>query len=138
MGTSKGNGKYLTPESLWLNFEKYVLHEMDNPMHKIEYVGKDGAMVRTPLETPITFEGFECWLADQGIIQDLGDYVKNKDDRYTDYAPIVSRIQRNCFVHNFKGAAVGIFNPNIIAKKLGLIDRQQHDIKTEQPLFGKE
>ena len=98
-------------------------------MHKVEYVGKDGEKVLTPLETPITFEGFECYLADEGVIRDLGDYAKNKDGNYTDYSPIITRIRQNCFVHNFKGASVGIFNANIIAKKLGLIEKQQTEIK---------
>jgi hypothetical protein len=81
------------------------------------------------LQVPITFEGFECYLADREIINDLGDYSKNDDNRYTEYAPIITRIRKNCFVNNFKGAAVGLFNPNLIAKKLGLIDKQ--DIKTD-------
>ena len=114
-----------TPEELWDLFEAYVLHEADNPMFKTEYIGKDGDKVRTPLETPITFEGFECYLQDEGVIQDLGDYSSNKDGRYEPYATIITRIRRNCFVHNFKGAAVGLFNPNLIAKKLGLVEKSE-------------
>lgn len=130
-----GKNKFIeTPEKMWEYFEGYVLHEANNPMFKVEYVGKDGRIVKTPLETPITFEGFECFLADKKIINDLGDYSSNKDGRYSEYATIITRIQKNCFVHNFKGAAVGLFNPNLIAKKLGLIDKVQNTI-IEQPLF---
>jgi hypothetical protein len=35
----------------------------------------------------------------------------------------------------FEGAASGFLNPNIIARKLGLSDKQDHTIKSEQPLF---
>ena len=70
------------------------------------------------------------------MINDLGDYAKNDNGRYTDYAPIITRITKNCFVHNFKGASVGLFNPNIIAKKLGLVEKTQTDLKVEQPLFS--
>ena len=127
--------KYIeTPEELFSLFEKYVKHESEFPMYKTEYVGKDGRLERTPLETPITFDGFECYLADNNIINDLGDYVSNKDNRYSEYATIITRIQKNCFVHNFKGAAVGLFNANIIAKKLGLTDKSEVTVK-EQPLF---
>jgi hypothetical protein len=130
-----GKNKFIeTPEKMWEYFEGYVLNEANNPMFKVEYVGKDGRIVKTPLETPITFEGFECFLADKKIINDLGDYSSNKDGRYSEYATIITRIQKNCFVHNFKGAAVGLFNPNLIAKKLGLIDKVQNTI-IEQPLF---
>jgi hypothetical protein len=126
--------KYIeTPEKLWELFKSYVLHEKQNPMYKTEYVGKDGRAELTALETPITFEGFECYLMDQGIIEDLGDYSKNKDGRYSEYAPIITRIRKNCFVHNFKGASVGLFNPNIIAKKLGLSEK----VETQQTIVQR-
>jgi hypothetical protein len=132
---TKSNKYIESPDKLWELFLNYVSFEAINPMYKVEYVGKDGRIERTPLETPITFEGFECYLADKKVINDLGDYAKNDNGRYTDYAPIITRITKNCFVHNFKGASVGLFNPNIIAKKLGLIDRIQNDVKVEQGLF---
>lgn len=127
--------KYIeSPQTLWDLFVKYVEHEKNSPMYKVEYVGKDGREVRTPLEVPITFEGFECYLADQNIINDLGDYSKNDNGRYSDYAPIITRIRANCFTHNYKGAAVGLFNANIVAKKLGLAAKiEQTNI--EQPMF---
>jgi hypothetical protein len=85
--------------------------------------------------TPITFEGFECYLADLGIINDLGDYSKNKDDRYNDYTPIITRIRNNCFVQNFKGASVKLFDANLISRKLGLIEKSQSEVKIEHPIF---
>ena len=114
-----------TPEILWKLFEDYVKHEAENPMHKVEYVGKEGRVEKTPLETPITFMGFECWLWDNQYINDLGDYQKNTDGRYNEFTPIITRITQNCYVHNFKGASVGIFNANIIARKLGLTEKQE-------------
>lgn len=119
--------KYIeSPEKLWELFLNYIQFEMDNPMYKTEYVGRDGNPVKTALETPITFEGFECYLQNENIIQDLGDYSKNDNGSYTSYSPIITRIRQNCFVHNFKGAAVGLFNPNLIAKKLGLVEKTEN------------
>lgn len=129
--------KYIeTPEKLWELFEEYVKHEIKNPMYKVDYVGKDGSKVKTPLETPITFEGFECYLEDMGIIGDLGHYSSNLNDAYTEYLPIITRIRRNCFVHNFKGASVGLFNANIIAKKLGLVDKKEVENKGGIKIFN--
>ena len=91
-----------SPERLWELFTQYVDHERKSPLFKREYVGKDGIEVDTPLQVPITFEGFECYLWDLGIINDLGDYASNKDGRYTNYATIITRIRQNCFVQNFK------------------------------------
>ena len=119
--------KYIeSPERLWELFTQYVEHERKSPLFKREYVGKDGVEVDTPLQVPITFEGFECYLWDLGIINDLGDYSSNKNDKYSEFSTIIIRIRQNCFVQNFKGASVGLFNPNIIAKKLGLIDKTEN------------
>jgi len=121
--------KYIeSPEELWKLFTEYVEHETKSPMLKREYVGKDGDEKDTPLQVPITFEGFECYLMDLQIINDLGDYSKNDNERYTEYAPIITRIRKNCFVQNFKGASVGLFHANLIAKKLGLIEKSESQI----------
>ena len=111
-----------TPEILLELFKDYVKHESENPMYRIDYVGKDGKQVKTPLETPITFDGFEVYLFQKGIINDLGDYASNKDGRYSDYATIIAYIRKHCYIHNFKGAAVKLFDPNLIARKLGIKD----------------
>jgi hypothetical protein len=134
-----GKPKYIeTPELLWQYFTEYVLHEKNNPMYKVEYVGKEARTEYKPLETPITFEGFECYLADRGIISHLSDYVANTKGNYSDYSTIITRIQSNCYVHNFKGAAVGLFNANIIARKLGMIEQIQTDNKHEVKQFQIE
>lgn len=131
--------KYIeTPEKLWELFEAYVKHEQFNPMYKIEYVGKEGSKVKTPLETPITFMGFECWLADNGIISNLSNYETNAEGSYNEYQPILTRIKNNCFTHNFKGAAVGIFNANLIARKLGLGDKQEIDHKGNVKILSND
>jgi hypothetical protein len=128
--------KYIeTPEKLWELFCDYVKKEAANPMYKVEYVGKEGDRVETPLQVPITFEGFECYVADLDIIQDLGDYSNEKQESYASYRPIITRIRNNCFVQNFKGASVGLFNANIISRKLGLTDKADVNLKNETPFF---
>ena len=126
--------KIESPEVLWQYFRDYIEYAKNNPMYKIEYVGKEGREEFKSLAIPITFEGFECYLADQDIIQDLGDYASNKNDRYSEFSTIITRIRKNCFVNNFNGAAVGLFSPNIIARKLGLKE-QVEQTNVEQPLF---
>ncbi|MEI6187049.1 MAG: terminase small subunit [Alphaproteobacteria bacterium] len=127
MGVAK---KIESPEYLWQFFCDYVQHEKDSPLYRRDYVGKDGEEKDTPLQVPITFEGFECYLWDKNIIADLKDYASNKESRYTDFAPIITRIRQNCFVQNYKGASVGLFNANLIARKLGISDTQKTDITT--------
>jgi hypothetical protein len=111
-----------TPEKLLQLFKEYVKHESENPMYRVDYVGKEGKQVKTPLETPITFDGFEVYLFQNEIISDLGHYSCNKDERYSEYVPIIAYIRKHCYIHNFKGAAVKLFDPNLIARKLGIKD----------------
>lgn len=112
-------------------------------MYKTEYVGKEGSRVKTPLETPITFLGFECYLADKQVITNLSNYETNADNSYDAYQPILKRIKDNCYVHNFKGAAAGVFHANLIARKLGISDKQQIEATANvniiniDPLEGK-
>jgi hypothetical protein len=130
-----GKHKYIeSPEKLLELFKDYVKHESENPMYKVDYVGKEGRLEKTPIETPITFEGFEVYLFQKEIINDLGDYASNKDNKYSEYSTIIAYIRKHCFVHNFKGAAVKLFDPNLIARKLGLKE-QMENTHIEQPLF---
>jgi len=131
--------KYIeTPELLWDYFLQYVQHEADRPLYKREYVGKDGNEVDTPLQVPITFEGFECWLGNQDIIDDLGHYSSNLDNAYDAYLPIITRIRKNCFVQNFKGASVGLFNSNLIARKLGITEKSEQTQNVTHTIKGLE
>lgn len=134
MGNTPGT-KYLTPAELWEHFEAYVVKEREAPWIKVEYAGKDGEEKHTPLQVPITFEGFECYLQDKDIISHLSDYSANTDGAYKDYIPVIARIRNNCFVQNFKGASVGAFNASIIAKKLGLIERVNQNV-TNTPILN--
>ena len=67
------------------------------------------------------------------VISHLSDYSANKDNKYSEYSTIITRIKRNCFVHNLRGASVGLFNANIIAKKLGLSEK----VETQQTIVQK-
>lgn len=114
-----------SPDHLLALFKEYQDYCKANPVLKEDYVGKDARKVYRELERPLTWDGFECYLSDKEIIEDLGDYERNKDGRYTEFATIVSRIKRYINTDQFTGAAVGIYQQNIIARKLGLADKQE-------------
>jgi len=51
--------KYIKePELIWEYFQAYRKNVKDNPRMKVEYVGKDGERVNTPIERPLIIEGF--------------------------------------------------------------------------------
>lgn len=111
-----------SPEQLLMLFKEYQDYTKANPKHKHDFVGKDANEVYRELEVPLTWWGFECFLYDREIINDLGDYEKNKDGRYTEYAPIISRIKTYIRTDQYNGGATGIYQHNIIARTLGLVE----------------
>jgi hypothetical protein len=114
-----------TPEALWVLFRQYRKWAKDNPFKKQDFVGKDADEVMRKLERPLTWVGFEVYLMERAVINDLGDYEKNKDDRYAEFAPIVRAIKNVIEADQFEGASVGVYQQNIIARKLGLTEKAE-------------
>jgi hypothetical protein len=131
-----GRTKYIeTPEKLKEYFLSYQKETKNNPFIVKDWVGKDALEVYKEKERPLTIEGFECWLADNDIIEDLGDYLKNKDKRYDDYAPICSYIKKHTRKDQIEGGMAGVYNPSITQRLNGLTEQVQNTIIAEQPLF---
>lgn len=124
-----GKPKYIeTPEKMWELFEAYKKHVKDNPRIKVEYVGRNGDKVETPLEVPLTMEGFEDYVASQGLNQELSHYFSNKDDRYTNYVAICSRVRRGIKRDQIEGGMVGQYNASITQRLNGLTEKRQTDV----------
>jgi len=121
-----------TPEKMWEYFEAYKKSIKDNPIVVKDWVGKDADTVHREKERPLTMVGFQNYLDDQDIISDVTDYFENKDDRYTDFIRICSRIKRNIQQDQIEGGMVNIYNPSITQRLNGLTDNV--DVTTK----GKE
>lgn len=116
-------GNTILPDNL-SSFSKEDIKDITNPIIKL------------PMERPLTLEGFENWCADQEIIEDLGDYFQNKDDRYSEYATICSRIRRVIRQDQIEGGMAGIYNPSITQRLNGLSENINNtNTNIEQPLF---
>lgn len=119
-----GKHKYIeTPEKMWELFAEYKTLTKNSPRFRTQYVGRDGVMVKEPLERPLTMEGFELHLFELGIIADLKDYFSNKDGRYSDYAPICSYIKQAIRKDQIEGGMVGQYNPSITQRLNGLVEK---------------
>ena len=130
--------KYIeTPEKMWEYFEAYVKHVKSTPRMKMVFVGKDGNKDYELLERPLTLEGFELYLFNEGIISDISHYFANLDNRYSEYIAICSRVKKSIREDQISGGMVGQYNPSITQRLNGLVDQKQVEIK-EQPLFGDE
>ena len=123
--------KYIkTPEKMWELFEAYKKEVKSNPRIKVEYVGKDGMRVNTPLETPLTLEGFENYVFRAGVINDLGHYFANTDNSYDEYRTICTRIRKEIRQDQIEGGMVGQYNPSITQRLNNLKEQTENTTTT--------
>ncbi len=111
---------------MWLLFKAYEIQVKETPIKVQDFVGKNGDEVDRLRERPLTIDGFEDWLFEQGIINDLGDYFSNKDDRYSDYATICRAIKRRVRKDQIEGGMAGIYNPSITQRLNGLAEKSDN------------
>lgn len=121
--------KIESPGILWDYFLQYKKLVKNNPILVKDWVGKDADQVYKEKEKPLTIEGFENYLEDEGIINDLGDYFANSKGAYNEFSTICSRIKRNVRQDQIEGGMVGIYNPSITQRINGLTEKIQTEIK---------
>ena len=126
--------KIESPEYLWRLFLDYKIHTKNNPILKHTFVGKEGRSEYSELERPLTIEGFECYCADLGIIQDLSNYFANSNKRYKRFSTILTRIRKEVRNDQIGGGMAGIYNPSITARLNSLVEKKEIT-NVEQPLF---
>lgn len=121
-----------SPEELEELFNEYIktLPDIMVPQSHVHQ-----GIIYLPVPSPATMEGFKCFLWDKGV-GDIKCYIDNSHGAYSDYLPIIARIKQEIFKRNFSGASAGLYKENLIARQLGLADKQQHQVNVEQPLFN--
>jgi len=128
--------KYIqTPEKMWELFEAYRKYVKSNPRIKIEYVGRNGERVETPLETPLTIEGFSNYLRREDVTTNLHDYLANTNGAYDDYSSICRAIREVVRQDQIEGGMVGQYNASITQRLNGLTDKTESTVSVEAPIF---
>jgi hypothetical protein len=121
-----GKTKYIqTPAIMWELFCAYKEQIKSTPIKKHVFVGKDGESADEKRERPLTIEGFENYVADLDIIQDLGDYFENRNKAYNDYIPVCRRIKRVIRQDQIEGGMAMIYHPSITQRLNGLVDKKE-------------
>lgn len=127
-----------TPESLWdeaVSYFEFISTSVWNKKEAIKSGDKAGTTMDVPTQTPMSIESF-CLYAD--IDRKTWDNYESNEDPYKDFFHIITRVRNIIESNQFEGATVGAYNPNIIARKLGLTEKTENTVKVEQPLFGDE
>lgn len=121
-------------EELWNDFVEYANHTKSNPRVKIEYVGRNGDKVETPLEVPLTNEGFENFVHDKRGFS-IHDYLYSSDERYNRFSTVRSRVKKAIRQDQIEGGMVGQYNASITQRLNGLTEKTQQSVSIEQPIF---
>lgn len=124
---------FATPELLWEAALEYFNWVDANPITEQLWVGKDGDEKQKKHNRPYTKEGLCFYL---GCDDSYFRQQKLKDDK--DLKTVITRIEQTIYDKKYSGAAVGLYNANIIARDLGLSDKVANHVTIEQPFFGKE
>jgi len=127
--------KYIeTPEKMGTLFIGFVQHIKGNPRIKVEYVGRNGDRVETPLETPLTMSGFRVYARSLGY--SVEHYFANTDKAYDEYRTICRAIEDEIRQDQIEGGMVGQYNASITQRLNGLTDKQQVNLKTDATPFN--
>ena len=136
-GFAKGNTKKFTPEEMQSKILEYFEWVDENPLmeaviqkKKVDRDHEEIELYPVPKMRPYTIQGLCIYL---GIsLVTWGVYKKRKA-----YTNIITHAENIIYNQKFEGAASGFFNPNIIARDLGLKDKSEQTI-IEQPLFNMD
>ena len=130
-----GRGFKYTPE-MWekesIKYFEYMSDKVWNKKEVLKSGEKAGTLIDVPTTTPMSIESF-CLFMD--IDRGTFDNYESNEGNYKDFFNITTRVRAIIESNQFEGATVGAYNPNIIARKLGLVDKQENRVIQEQPLF---
>ena len=116
---------FKSPKILQEAVDEYFQATSERSVTEQHWVGKDGDEVVKHHYVPFTIQGL-CNFLD--ISFQTWENYKNKEG-YEDYFDVITRAEQIIYQQKFEGPATGFYNPNIIARDLGLVDKK--DLTTE-------
>lgn len=133
MGAPKGNEYYLlrekdgrdkklSPDELEEKANQYFIWALENPLKEPVIHQKTGQILDLPKIRAFSIKGL-CNFSNI-THQTFLKYEESKD-----YIEVTTRVRQIIENQQFEGATSGLFNPNIIARKLGLADKQETEHK---------
>lgn len=157
MGAPKGNSfwelrskhgrdkLFTTPELMWQAACEYFQWCQDNPFFKREAktvnIGdyqSEIQIAEIPQMRPFTMHGLCSYLNCNTVYfnhfeKDLG---AKQDELSKGFRQVITRIRETIYQQKFEGAAIGVFNANIIARDLGLVDKQENKVDGSITITG--
>lgn len=121
-----------TPDVMWKSACEYFEDCIANPWYKTEAIksgDRAGEIINIPVPVPFTIQRLCLFLGvNSHYFSQFKKSLKEKnDDVSQDFSSIITRIEEIIDTQKFEGAAVGIFNSNIVARSLGLSEKVQEE-----------
>jgi hypothetical protein len=120
---------FASPDDLWTAACEYFAWVEDNPLWEDKVTSFQGVNTHEPIAKmrAMTIDGL-C------IFLDIGRRTWDDYQAREDFAPVTSRVEAVIRSQKFSGAAADLLNANIIARDLGLSDKQEHTGKDGKDL----
>jgi hypothetical protein len=114
---------------LWTACQEYFAWVEENPLMEARIIAFQGAATHVPVAKmrAMTISGL-C------IFLDIGRRTWDEYRIRQDFLPVCSHVEQIIREQKFTGAAADLLNANIIARDLGLADRQEHTGKGGGPI----
>lgn len=124
------NKLFASPDLLWKAACEYFEHTDSRKWIKKDWVGKDALEVEREADTPYTISGLCIYLdCSETYFNHFLKSLEGKEDKESkDFIEVVTRVKQIIYTQKFEGAAVGMFNHNIIARDLGLKDKVDAEV----------
>jgi len=104
--------------ALFLEWKEYI---ETNPIKKQVFVGKDGRHDYELIPRPYTMEGFLNFAEEK--ICNVHQYFENRDNRYSTYVDICTRIKRTIRQNQIENGLAGLYNPSITQRLNNLTEK---------------
>lgn len=136
---------FKTPQAMLEAAYEYFEWVDANPLGKAVVYQGEVSEKPEPMLRAMTIKGL-CifWGVNSDYLTDFVDNLDMLTEEGKDFSRVIKTIREIIETQKFEGASAGLFNPNIIARDLGLVDNKGIDhtsggkpIKSFADLYGK-
>lgn len=123
-----------TPDILWEACCEYFKWCKDNPLIEYDWKGKPLQMIEIPRIRAMSYAGLAFFLGvSTGYLPMMLERMSKKDDEESkEFVNVLTRIEQTIFTQNYEGAAGNQLNPMIVARYLGIKEKQELEVQTTE------
>jgi len=129
---------FATAEDMWNAATEYFTWAHDNPL--TDSIVFQGAVTgKKNLMRAMTISGLCIFIDTHPEYLTKFESDLNLDtDEGKDFSRVIKKIKNVIKTQKFEGASAGLLNPNIIARDLGLVDKQETAVSTVEVVQAKD